>query len=125
MEAARLALEEIEAGEEAKEERPIKRQAGKEIVSPMFIVTPEMAKRCQEYIDNLMAEKKRKVAQYKLERDEQLKAMGLENCDQFYVEKLAEVQEIANKVEEEVVKGAKEILKRLKEHQKLVLQALF
>ena len=62
-----------------------------EIVSPMFIVTPEMAKRCKEYSDDLMAEKKRKAAQYKLERDEQLKAMGLENCDQFYVEKLVKV----------------------------------
>jgi len=78
----------------------------------MFIVTPEIAKRCQEYSDNLMAEKKRKAAQYKLERDEQHKAMSLENCDQFYVEKLAEVQEIASKVEEEAVKGAKEILKK-------------
>jgi len=57
----------------------------------MFTVTPKMKKRCQEYTDNLMAEKKRKAAQYKLERDEKLKALGLKNCDQFYVEKLAEV----------------------------------
>jgi len=81
----------------------------------MFTVTPEMAKRCQEYSDNLMAEKKRKDAQYKLERDEKLKAMGLENCDQFFVEKIVEVQEIVSKVEEEAVKGAKEVLKKAQE----------
>ena len=38
--------------------------------------------------------------------------MGLENCDQFFVEKIVEVQEIASKVEEEAVKGAKEVLKK-------------
>ena len=59
MEAARLALEEIEAREAAGEERPVKRQAREEIVSPMFTMTPEMEKRCQEYTDNLKAEKKR------------------------------------------------------------------
>ena len=46
-----------------------------------------------------------------MDRDEALKAMGLENCDQFYIEKIAEVQEIASKVEEEVLKGSKEALK--------------
>ena len=91
MEAAKLALEEIEAREKAGEERPIKRQAGNFIFSPMFTVTPEMEKRCQEYSNHLKAEKKRKAAQYKLERNEQLKAMGLENCDQFFVEKIVEV----------------------------------
>jgi len=111
MEATKLALEEIEAAEEAGEERPIKRQAGEVIFSPMFTMTPEMEKRCEEYTENLKVEKKRKEAQYKLDRDEALKAMGLENCDQFYIEKIAEVQEIASKVEEEVLKGSKEALK--------------
>jgi len=81
------------------------------IESPMFIVTPELAKRSQEYSDNLKAEKKRLPAQYLLERDEKLKAMGLENCDQFYVEKIVEVEVLASKVEEEAMKGAKEALK--------------
>ena len=47
-----------------------------DIVSPMFVVTPEMAKRAKEHADKLTAEKKRKHAQYKLERDEKLKAIG-------------------------------------------------
>jgi len=105
-EAAKLALEEMEA----EEERPSKRQSGVDIVSSMFVVTPEMAKRCKEHGDQILAEKKRKAAQYKLERDEKLKAIGLGDHGNFYEEKLAEVQEIASKVEEEAVKGAKEIL---------------
>jgi len=95
--------EEID-GMEKEEERPSKRQSGVEIVSPMFVMTPEIAKRCKEHGDKIMAEKKRKAAQYKLDRDEQLKAIGQENCDKFYVKKIAEVQEIANRVEEEAVK---------------------
>jgi len=47
----------------------------------MFTVTLEIEKKYQEYTDNLKAEKKGLAAQYKLERDEKLKAMGLENCD--------------------------------------------
>jgi len=81
-----------------------------DIVSPMFIVTPEMAKRVKEHTDKLIADKKKKVAQYKLERDEKLKVIWLGDYGNFYEEKLAEVQEIASKVEEEDVKGAKEIL---------------
>ena len=48
-EAVKLALEEIEA----EEERPSKRQSGVDIVSPMFVVTPEMAKRAKEHADKL------------------------------------------------------------------------
>jgi len=63
-------------GVEKEEERPSKRQSGVEIASPMFVMTPEIAKRCKEHGDKIMAEKKRKAAQYKLDRDEQLKAIG-------------------------------------------------
>jgi len=98
-------------GVEKEEERPSKRQSGVEIVSPMFVMTPEIAKRCKEHGDKIMAEKKRKATQYKLDRDEQLKAIGQENCDKFYVDKIDEVQEIANRVEEEAAKGAQEHLK--------------
>ena len=101
-------MEEIEV----EEERPIKRQSGVEIVSPMFIVTPEMAKRAKEHVDKLTADKKKKAAKYKLERDEKLKVIGQGDYGNFYEEKLAEVQEIASKVEEEAMKGAKEILKK-------------
>ena len=74
-------------------------------------MTPEMEKRCQEYTENLKAEKKRLAAQYRLERDEKLKAMDLEHCDQPFIEKIVEVQVLARKVEEEAMKGAKKALK--------------
>ena len=111
MEAARLAQEEIEAEEVAGIERPLKRQAGEEIVSPMFTMTPELEKKCQEYSDNLKNEKKRLKAQYRIQRDVQLKAIGLEHCDQHTIEQIIEVQTFARKVEEEALKGAKKVLK--------------
>jgi len=111
MEAARLALEEIEAEEATGIEKPPKRQAGGVIESPMFTMTPELEKKCQEYSENLKNEKKRLKAQYKLERDEKLKAMGLEHCDQHTIEQIIEVQTLASKLEEEALKGAKKVLK--------------
>ena len=35
----------------------------------MFVMTPEMAKKCKEHDDKIMAEKKRKAALYKLQRN--------------------------------------------------------
>ena len=112
MEAARLALEEIEAEEAAGIEKPPKRQARGVIECPMFTMTPELEKRSQEYSENLKNEKKRLKAQYRIERDEKLKAMGLEHCDQHTIEQIIEVQMLASKLEEEALKGAKKVLKR-------------
>jgi len=61
----------------------------------------------------LTADKKKKAAQYIVERDEKLKAIEQEDCDKFYVDKLAEVKAIAGEVEQEVVKEAQEILKKI------------
>ena len=56
-EAAKLALEEMEV----EEPRPKKVQlTGAEIVSPMFVMTPEMAKRVDEHAKKLTEEKKKK-----------------------------------------------------------------
>jgi len=59
MEATRLALEELEADEAAGIVRPPKRKVGEEIVSPMFTMTLELEKQCEEYMENLKNEKKR------------------------------------------------------------------
>jgi len=112
MAAAKLALEEMEANEAAGIERPPEKwKAGEEIVSPMFTITPEMEKKCQEHTENLKNEKKRLKAQYRIDRDKQLKEMGLEHCDQSTIEQIIEVQTLARKVEEETLKGAKKALK--------------
>ena len=86
LEKAKIAWEEIEADEAAGIVRPPKRKAGEEIVCPMFEVTPELAKKCDEYLENMKNEKKRLKAQYRIERDEKLKALGLEHCDQHTIE---------------------------------------
>jgi len=66
-------MTEEDAVVEAEEERPSKSQL--ERVSPIFVMTPEMAKKCKEHGDKIMAEKKRKAALYKLQREEKLKAI--------------------------------------------------
>ena len=107
IEEMQLSLEEMDA----EEQRPRKRQsAAEEIVSPMFIVTPAMAKRAKDHADNLIAEKKRKKSQYLLERDEQLKAIGQENCAAYYEQKIDEVKRIAGEVEQDAVKEAHKIV---------------
>lgn len=77
---------------EAEEQKPRKRkQAPEQIITPMFVMTPAMAKMAKEHADRLIAGKKDKAAQYIQERDEKLKAIGLENCDEFYLKKIDEV----------------------------------
>jgi len=108
-EEVQLALEEMDA----EEQRPSKRQpAAKEIVSPIFIVTPAMANRAKEHADNLIAEKKKKKSQYLLERDEKLKAIGQENCAEYYVEKIVEVKKIASGAAQDVVKEVQKVLEK-------------
>jgi len=109
-EEVQLALEEMDAEEQ--ESRPRKRQPTAEIVSPMFIVTPAMASRAKEHADKLIVEKKKKSAQYLLKRDEKLKAIGQENYDEYYVEKIAEVKEIAGGAAQDVVKETQKVLEK-------------
>jgi len=111
LEAAKIAWEELEADEVAGIERPPKRKAGEEIVCSMFTMTSEMVKRCKDYAENLMNEKKRLKAQCRIDRDKALEAMGIEHDNQHLIEKVIEVQTLARKLEEDVVKGAKKVLK--------------
>ena len=108
-EAAELALEEMET----EEPRPKKMQStGTQIECPMFVMTPEMAKRAKEYADKLTADKKKKADQYIVERDERLWAIGQENCAACYEQKLVEVKKIAGKVEQDAVKEAQKIVEK-------------
>jgi len=98
---------------DAEEQRASKKKpGGVDFVCPMFEMTPEIAKRAKEHADKMTTDKKKKAAQYIVERDEKLKAVGLGDCDKFYVDKLAEVKAIADEVEQEAVKEAQEILKK-------------
>jgi len=100
---------------EAEEGRPKKMQStDTQNECPMFVMTPEIAKRAKEYADKLTADKKKKKKEeYLAARDARLKSLGLEDCDEYYVQKIAEVKKIAGSVEEETVKEAKEMLEQI------------
>ena len=51
----------------------------------------------------MLADKKQKEAEYLAERDAKLKSLGLENCNEYFVQKLAEVRHIAGSVEHQEV----------------------
>jgi len=81
----------------------------------MFVVTPTMARMAKEHTDKLLADKKQKEAEYLAERDAKLQSLGLENCDEYFVQKLAEVRKIAGSVEHQVVEEAQEVLELIPE----------
>ena len=81
---------------EAKEERAKKKQAFEEkYESLMFVITPAIARMAQEYADKMIADKKKQKADYFAARDAKLKSLGLENCDEYFLQKIAEVRQIA------------------------------
>jgi len=83
--------------------------------SPMFVMTPAMARMTKEYADTMIAEKKQKEAEYLAARDAKLQSLGLENCDEYFVQKIAEVRQIAGSVEQQVVEKAQELLELIPE----------
>ena len=98
---------------DAEKQRPSKRQpGGVDLVCPMFTVTPAMASRAKEHANKLTADKKKKDAQYIVDRDEKLKAIGQENCVEYYVEKIVEVKEIAGEAAQDVMKEARKVLEK-------------
>jgi len=108
--------ESSKAVSEAEEERAKKKTASEEqYESPMFVMTPEMARMAQEQADEIIAAKKKEKAELKAARDAKLQSIGLDGCDEFYMEKLVEVKQIANIVEQLAVKEDKEMLEKIPE----------
>ena len=115
-EKARLALEEM--GAEEQRPKKVKSTAAPKaapIISPMFIMTPEMVKEADEHAAKLKEEMKEKKEQHLAQREEELKSLGLEDCDAYYKEKLAEVKAIAGAVEQETLKDVQEMLEKIQE----------
>jgi len=99
-----------------KEERAKKMKALKEkYESPGFVMTPEMARIAQKQADEMIAVRKKEKAALKAARDAKLQSIGIDGCDEFYMEKLAEVKQIADTVEQFVVKEAEEMLEKIPE----------
>ena len=78
-------------------------------------MTPAMARMTKEYADTMISEKKQKKADYLASRDAKLQSLGLENCDEYFVQKIAEVRQIAGLVEQQVVEEAQDMLELILE----------
>jgi len=101
---------------EVREERAKKMKAFKEKYENQgFVMTPEMAREAQKQIDEMMAVRKKEKAALKAARDAKLQSIGIDGCDEFYLEKLAEVKQIADSVEQFAVKEAEEMLEKIPE----------
>jgi len=108
--------ESSKAASEAEEERAKKKTTSKEqYESPMFVMTPEMARMAQKQADEMIAAKKKEKAELKAARDAKLQSIGIDGCDEFYMVKLAEVKQIVDTVEQLAVKDAKEMLEKIPE----------
>ena len=81
-----------------------------EAFSPMFVLTPEMAKQADEQARKMLEEMKKEKAELKAARDAKLKSLGLENYDEYFVQKIVEVKQIAGSVEQQVAEEAEEML---------------
>jgi len=78
---------------EAEEARTKKKQStDTQYESPMFVMTPEMTKHVDEKIKKMLADKKKKKEDYLAARDARLKSLGLENYDEYFVQKIVEVK---------------------------------
>jgi hypothetical protein len=94
-------LDEVLEAIEKEELKPKKKKAPLHMVCPMFELTPAMKKMADEQAIDFKANKQELKAQYVQQRDEKLKALGLENCDEVYKSKITEVREMAGKVAED------------------------
>jgi len=104
---------------DAEEERAKKKKTFEEkYESPMFVMTPAMARMYQEYADKMIADKKQRKADYLAARDAKLKSLGLENCDEYFVQKIAEVKQITGSVEQQTDEEEEKLLELIPEASK-------
>jgi len=100
----------------AEEESAKKKQSSDtQYESPMFVMTLAMTMMAKEYADTKIAEKKQKKADYLAAREEKLQSLGLEDYDEYFVQKIAEVRQIAGSVEQKAVAEAQEMLEQIPE----------
>jgi len=101
---------------EAREERAKKMRAfKKQYETPGFVMTPEKAKEAQREIEELMAARNKEKAALKAARDEKLQSIGIDASDEYFMEKLAEVKQIVDSVEQFALKEATEMLEKIPE----------
>jgi len=87
----------------------------KKYETPGFVMTPEDAREAQKQIERMLAERKKEQAAIKAARDEKLQSIRIDASDDYFLEKLAEVRQIADSVEKQAVKEAAEMLEKIPE----------
>jgi len=87
----------------------------KKYETPGFVMTPEDAREAQKQIERMLAERKKEQAAIKAARDEKLQSIGIDASDDYFLERLAEVRQIADSVEKQAVKDAAEMLEKIPE----------
>jgi len=80
-----------------------------------FVMTPENAREAQKEIERMLAERKIEQEAIKAARDEKLQSIGIDASDDYFMEKLAEVRQLAGSVEKHVVEETAEMLKQIPE----------
>jgi len=101
---------------EAREERAKKmRDFKKKYETPDFVMTPAKAKEAHKQIEEMLAERRKEKTAIKAARDEKLQSIGIDASDEYFLEKLAEVKQIADSVEQFALKEAAEMLEKIPE----------
>jgi len=95
----------------AKEMRDFK----KKYETPNFVMTPAKAREAQKQIEEMLAERRKEKAAIKAVRDEKLQSIGIDASDEYFLEKLAEVKQIADSIEQFALKEAAEMLEKIPE----------
>jgi len=78
-----------------------------------FVMTPEDAREAQKQIEKLLAERKIEQEAIKAARDEKLQSIGIDPFDDYFMEKLAEVKQLADSTQKQVVNEAAKMLKQI------------
>jgi len=87
----------------------------KKYETPDFVMTPEDAREAQKQIERMLAERSKEQEAIKAARDEKLQSIGIDASDDYFLEKLAEVKQIADSVEKQAVKEVQEMLELIPE----------
>jgi len=112
-EAVLEAAAQIWDAEEVKTKK--KKTVEKEYESPMFVMTPAITRMAKEYADKMIAHKKPLKADYLAARNAKLKPLGLENCDEYFVQKTTEVKQFAGSDEQHANEEAEKLLEQIPE----------
>jgi len=102
--------------EEARKERAKEmRDFKKKYETLGFVMTPEEAKKAQKQIEEMLAERRKNEEAIKAAIDEKVQSLGIDASDEYFMEKLAEVKQIADSVEQIAVKEVTKMLEKIPE----------